>query len=118
MNKLNTGIALLAGLLIAFATSCQKISDSRPKDVLPEEAMRSVMIDLYLFEGSACIKQIPVGDSTRVPYYNAILKKHGTTLAQYDSSTVWYGRHAVILQKIHQQVLDSLSERSLKLEKK
>jgi len=116
MNKHNIGIVLLLGLLISLTvSSCKK--SLQPKDVLPEEKMTSIMIDLYLFDGSANVKQIPIGDSTRVPYYNAILKKHGVTLAQYDSSTVWYGKHTPILQKIHQQVVDSLTARSLKLEK-
>ncbi|MDR3706465.1 MAG: DUF4296 domain-containing protein [Paludibacteraceae bacterium] len=117
MKKHNIGIVFLLGLLISLtALSCKK--SSQPKDVLPEEKMTSVMIDLYLFDGSASVKQIPVGDSTRIPYYNAILKKHGITLAQYDSSMVWYAKHTPILQKMHQRVVDSLTARSMKLEKK
>lgn len=117
MKKHNISIVFLFALLVALTTSsCKKAS--QPKDVLPEEKMTSVMIDLYLLDGSASVKQIPVGDSTRIPYYNAILKKHGTTLAQYDSSMVWYAKHMPILQKIHQRVVDSLTARSMKLEKK
>lgn len=117
MNKHNLIIALIVGILAIFASSCGH-KHEKSGDVLSEEKMRSVMIDLYLFDGGACMKQIPVGDTTRVPYYTAILKKHGITLAQYDSSMVWYGKHVSILQKIHQQVLDSLTERSVELEKK
>lgn len=97
-------VALL--LVISLLVSCE----NRPKQVLSDEKMEAVMLDLFLFEGAANVKKIPVGDTLRAHYYNQILAKHGITLAQYDSSLVWYMNKPKTYEKIHQQLQQKLEQ--------
>lgn len=73
-------------LVLGLITAC----DNRPKEVLSGHKMEAIMVDLFLFEGTANVKKIAVNDTVKAHYYNQILKKHRVTIAQYDSSLVWY----------------------------
>ncbi|MBN1463630.1 MAG: DUF4296 domain-containing protein [Paludibacteraceae bacterium] len=95
-------------LLLAFTLllSCE----NKPQQVISDEKMEAVMLDLFLFEGAANAKKIPVGDTLRAHYYNQILEKHGITLAQYDSSLVWYMNKPKAYEKIHQHLQQKLEQ--------
>lgn len=111
-NKM-LSLALLAALALT-TTSCHK--EEKPKSVLTDVQMQSIMMDLYLFEGSATVKQLPIGDMSKVPYYSAILKKHNVSLAQFDSSMVWYAKHTKEFKELHKVVVDSLEARKSALD--
>jgi hypothetical protein len=70
--------------------------------------MKAVMKDLYLYDGAASVKQIPIGDSIKNAAYDAILSKHGVTIAQYDSSMVWYAKHMPEFVEMNKAVVDEL----------
>ena len=88
-------------ILIGLFTAC----NNRPKEVLSDEKMEAIMVDLFLFEGAATVKNIPVGDTLKTNYYNQLLQKHGVTLAQYDSSLVWYLKNPKLYVALHERVL-------------
>lgn len=109
-NNIAYRVLLIASVIVVL-NACSK-SVERPATVLPEEKMQAVMLDLYLLDGAANAKLMPIGDTTKVVYYNAILKKHNITLAQFDSSMVWYAKHLQVFEKMHKPVLDSLEARN------
>lgn len=114
MRKLKSNIfryVVALASLVFVAQACGNKSE-RPSNLVPEETMQSVMLELYLFEGAASVKQMPIGDSTKVAYYNLILKKHHISLADFDSTMAWYSKNLKELNKMHKIVLDSIEARN------
>ncbi len=97
---------LLLGLFMLLLTACE----SRPKEILDNKTMESVMYDLYTFEGEAAVSGMAVGTSEKSPYYNAILEKHNITNAQFDSSLVWYAAHPSKFEVLHKTVVEKLQK--------
>ena len=97
-RKLNR-ILLVGGL--AVLCSCKP---SIPRDVIDPDDMEDILYDYHLADAAANLNN----DSTR--FYNArlyqlaVLKKHGVTEAQFDSSMVYYTRHTEKLYAIYEQL--------------
>ena len=95
-RKLNR-ILLVGGL--AVLCSCKP---SIPRDVIDPDDMEDILYDYHLADAAANLNS----DSTR--FYNArlyqlaVLKKHGVTEAQFDSSMVYYTRHTEKLYAIYE----------------
>ncbi|MDR1679157.1 MAG: DUF4296 domain-containing protein [Prevotellaceae bacterium] len=111
MKLLNKIRVILISCVLAICVFSCKDSETPPAGLLSAAQMRSVMIDLYLFEGSAQVKNIPAGDTLKNLYYSQILAAHGITQAQYDSSLVWFVERLPMYEALHKQVLDSLEAR-------
>lgn len=75
--------------------------EERPKDVLSRGKMEDVLYDYHLMQG--LIDRIPYNERAEKAqdYINAVYEKHHITEAQFDSSIVYYNRHAKDLHKIY-----------------
>ena len=72
--------------------------------------MRSVLVDLHKMEGMIQVSGLQRGhDATEDAYYAAVLKEHGVTQAQFDSSIVWYTKHPQLFDKIYPKVFAQIS---------
>ena len=63
--------------------------------------MRDVLVDLHKTDAllqMAGQQNIPIEEKNL--YYAQVLKKHGITQAQFDSSIVWYTAHPQLFDKI------------------
>lgn len=107
-NMFRYSLAIVSFVLVLQACGSKV---ERPDTLVPEATMQSVMIDLYLLEGAASVKMMPIGDPSKEPHYNLILNKHKISLAQFDSTMIWYSKHLDLLDKMHKVVLDSLEAR-------
>ena len=67
-------------------------------------------LDLFLFEGASQVKNISLQDSIKGKYYNQVLNKHSVTMAQYDSTLVWYMKNTKYYVPMHEQVLLELKQ--------
>lgn len=79
--------------------------DKRPDLVLSEREMTALLVDIhrseaYLTAGSA----IFLSDSAKKVLRQSILKKHGVTQAEFDSSLNWYGRNIDEYVKLYANV--------------
>jgi hypothetical protein len=72
--------------------------------------MESVLFDLYLFDGTAQVKNIPFSDPEKTEYYQAILKKHHLTQSQFDSSLVWYSKKPESFMKMQDKISGRLKK--------
>lgn len=97
-RKLNR-ILLVGGL--AVLCSCKP---SIPRDVIDPDDMEDILYDYHLADAAASLNS----DSTRSYnarlYQLAVLKKHGVTEAEFDSSMVYYTRHTEKLYAIYEKL--------------
>lgn len=103
-------IAVLCSLLL-LVSACE----SRPKGILSKSEMRSVLYDYHLAQGM--IESMPSGQSLRGNnYLDAVFRKHGITVAEFDSSMVWYNAHAEELRDIYSDLKKEFSARNEEIE--
>ena len=86
--------------------------DKRPDLVLSEREMTALLVDIhrseaYLTAGSA----IFASDSAKKVLRQSILKKHGVTQAEFDSSLNWYGRNIDEYVKLYANVEKQLDKK-------
>ncbi|WP_181306423.1 DUF4296 domain-containing protein [Rufibacter sp. XAAS-G3-1] len=90
---------------------------AKPADLISEEQMTRIMIDVHLTE-AAIGRTIPNYDTSRVAYREAhkrILKRHAVSDSAFKHSYDFYLSNPALLDKIYEDVLDSLSLREAKL---
>lgn len=81
----------------------------RPHNVLSSKEMENVLYDLHRTEGILQAKGYGYNrDEENAGYYEAVLRKHGVTQAQFDSSLVWYTDNPRRFDKIYPKVIDRL----------
>lgn len=101
INKYHIVCALA---LIFMWTGCKV---RRPKEVIPESQMENLLYDYHI--AKALGENLPYNENyKKTLYIEYVFKKHGTTEAVFDSSMVWYTRHAEILSKIYERVSKKL----------
>lgn len=88
-------------------TACNKSKDS----TLSRKEMTSFLIDLHTLDGALSSKGMgAIDDRNNVYYYNALLKKHGITKAQFDSTLVYYAKNPKKFERIYTVVLEELTQ--------
>jgi hypothetical protein len=79
--------------------------------------MEDILYDYYVSQGMASVSEQKIGteDYRRDLFFNAVLKKHRVTRAEFDSSLVYYYTRADKFVDICHNVQDRLSEEALDL---
>lgn len=99
--------------LIAFIllTACS----NRPDGVLDRSDMKEFLVELHLLDGVLATK--PPGNIQREKeyYYNALMRKHGITQADFDSSLVYYASKPKSFERMYTQVVKQLEDFELQL---
>ena len=98
-------------IVAVICMACIGCKPGVPKDVIQPDEMEDILYDYYLSREMA---QKPSGGDNspylRTLYYKAVLKKHGVTEAEFDSSLVYYYGHADDFAKIYSRVSDRMQE--------
>lgn len=105
--------ALVLALLLVGGSACggskgkwKQIDLKTVKELLPE-----------MLTAEASFNQRGLEDSLRVVGFQAILSRYGYTLADWDSSLVWYGRHQIVeYQKLYEHAALVLESRQATLQ--
>ena len=100
-------ITAVVGLLLLSA--CKP---SIPEEVIQPDDMEDILYDYHVSQG------MPVENPARTDYYRnlyfeSVLKKHGVTKAEFDSSLVYYYTRADRLIDIYKQVQKRLGDEAL-----
>ena len=109
MNKLALLFLAIVGLL-----SCKP---GTPSQYIQPGDMEDILYDYHLAQSAAQLEDGVNSDErdfNRTVNMAAVLKKHGVTQAEFDSSLVFYYTHAERFQKMYQRVADRLSNEALK----
>lgn len=87
-----------------------------PSDVIQPDDMEDMLYDYHVAQAMAredrSSNQL---DQTRTKYFLAVLKKHGVTEADFDSSLVYYYSHIDYLKNIYSRVNERLSDEAKSL---
>jgi len=95
--------------LCFFSLCLLSLTACRPKGILSTRQMEDILVDLHTSEGVLQVAGYNYGhDEAYRGYCLTILKQHGITQAQFDSSLVWYTAHPTIFDKIYPKVIDRL----------
>lgn len=90
---------------------CIGCKPSVPGNIIQPDDMEDILYDYYLSREMA---QKPSGEGNssylRTLYYKSVLKKHGVTEAEFDSSLVYYYGHADDFAKIFSRVSDRMQQ--------
>ena len=105
--------ALLVVLLLIGGSACggfgskwKRIDLVTVKEILPE-----------MLTAEAAFNQKGLSDSLRMVGFQAILDRYGYTLADWDSSLVWYGQHQIVeYQKLYESASLVLESRQARLQ--
>ncbi len=97
---------MLLGLAALVALSSVSCSDDRTK-ILSEGKMEDVLFDYHLAEGISRVKR--VDSLTAKGFYDEILRKHGITQAEFDSSMIFYMKNADKLHAIYERLADRMT---------
>ena len=99
MRRKLSKLLLIGGIAVLYA--CKP---SIPRDVIQPDDMEEILYDYHLADAAADLHS----DSSRIYnirlYQLAVLKKHGVTEAQFDSSMVYYTRHTERLYAIYERL--------------
>lgn len=88
-----------------------------PANAIPEDRFVPVMVDVHLVEATINQKFGRIDDTTSSSqrYYEALFEKHHITRTEFDSTFNYYKRNPRQMEKIYQQVNDSLESLSKSL---
>ncbi len=96
-------LLLFVALSLFSSASCSK----KEKMLLSEKKMENVLFDYHVAEGIARMKS---ADSTQQRVlFNAVLEKHNISQAQFDSSMIFYMKHADRLHGIYEHLSERLT---------
>ena len=96
--------------------ACKSQNNTPPANVLTTTEMTAVIMDLYIAEAKT-MKTKAQSDTTLAVYQiykDAVYKKHKLDTATFNRSFRWYTSHTEMMDKVYQEVVDSLGLREEK----
>lgn len=99
-------------LFVLIATGCSK----RPKGILSEDKMVAVMADIQIaeaYERNGNANEYLNGQNRELLGIG-VLKQHGVTMEEMDSTLAWYGRNMDEYSKLYKKIDIELNKRQLK----
>lgn len=94
-------------LLLLLSVACSKA----PRGVLDEDDMADLLVDFHKGEAYVDIHSTEYfNDSLRAVIKQSVLKKHGVTPEEFDSSLAWYGRNVDVYVDVYADVVQRLKK--------
>ncbi len=95
-------------LALLFVISCKGV----PDNVIGPEDMSQIMADIHMAESVVEMNGAKYAtDSARMALKQSIVMRRGYTMAQLDTSFMWYGAHLKEYDKVYDRTLEILEER-------
>ena len=110
MSDQSSKYYLLFAFFLLAIVSC---TPSVPGRYIQPDEMESILYDYHIAD--AMYQSDDGKATTMIVYKAAILKKHGVSEADFDSSMVYYTRHTRLLQKIYESLSTRLSKEAMAL---
>lgn len=111
MRRLSIHLVIVSATVLALLSACKP---SVPSKYLQPDDMEDLMYDYYVSQGMSSSRS---GSAEYEHRYNmeSVLRKYGLTLAEFDSSLVYYYNHMEQMNQIYTNVQKRLSEEALEL---
>lgn len=103
---------LLAFGFVALLVGCKP---GTPSEYIQPDDMEDILVDYHMARAMAEQADGPFEERSyrQALYVEAVMKKHGVTKAEFDSSLVYYYRRADRFDKMYQNVADRLEAQAL-----
>lgn len=98
-------ISLLAAMIAL--TACVR----RPRGVLSDKEMIPIVADMELAEASLRTMPVGSGDERRAALVEYVLRKHGVSREEFDSTMSWYGHNSDMYYEMCEKVDRELARR-------
>lgn len=105
------------GLVLAVCcmVSIQSCKPTIPSKYLSKGEMTDILYDIHVAEAMSINDPNGEKDGDMITYREAILKKHGVTPADFDSSMVYYMRHTKLMHDVYTDLADRLTDEAQSL---
>ena len=103
---------------VVFTLSCNK---DKKKLIIPKKDFEEILVDIHLMDGLTRqhkIRNELAKENDSLNYYDAILRSHNYTRAQFDSSMVYYSENINKFDEIYENVLSELNRLEAQAEDK
>ena len=106
--------ALYIVIAVGLLSACGK---KIPDDIIQPDAMESLLYDYHL--ASTMSTSLPYNENyKKEAYFDYVFQKHNVTEAEFDSSMVWYTRHAEELATIYKNLKERLEREDKNLKER
>lgn len=102
---------IMAAMAVVFLTTACK--PGIPKEYIQPHEMEQIIYEYHMAETLYKMPGNGYGASDMLAFKTAILKNHGYTEAEFDSSMVYYLRHTNEMKEVYEKVADRLSKEAL-----
>lgn len=96
------GLKTLLTIILVSVAVCG--CDKRPEGVLPEDKMVDLLTDIQMAEAYNNVSASGQGRVSKEQMIESVLRKHGVTHAQLDSTLLYYGRNIDDYSKLYVKV--------------
>lgn len=101
--------------MVCLLLAIQSCKPSIPSKYLSKGEMVDVLYDIHMAEAMSNLSQNRQDTAVMVTYREAILKKHGLTSADFDSSMVYYMRHTKLMHDVYDVLAERLTDEAKSL---
>ena len=113
---MNKQLSLL--FLIVFLFLGAKCENNQKKHIIPKDEFVDILVDIHLMDG--IMRQPDLRKSLlkkdTIDYYNAVLRAHDYSRAQFDSTIIYYSKEIREFDNIYQDVLSTLNQMEAEVE--
>jgi len=102
----------IIGVLLVFLVACKP---GTPSEYIQPDKMEDILVDYHMARaiGEEAMSNNGTEYYIQEVYIDAVLKKHGVTRAEFDSSLVYYYTRADRFEEIYKRVASRLEEQAL-----
>lgn len=111
LHRTFMGLAWLVGIVMLLM-SCKP---TVPSKYLSKSEMADILYDIHIAEAMTSVNNDAKDTAAMVTYREAVLKKHDVSLADFDSSMVYYMRHTKLMHDVYEELSDRLSDEAQSL---
>lgn len=114
MEKMNDKLSRLLGMLavVLLMMGMASCKPSLPSGILSKGKMTDILYDYHV---ALAMAQADGDNGKSIAYKEAVLKKHGVTTADFDSSMVYYMRHTELMHDVYKDLGDRMNDEVMAL---
>lgn len=102
-------VLVSAVFVVGMSIFLQSCKPSIPSKYLSQGKVTDILYDIHIAEAMSSEESNGMERGTMISYREAVLKKHGVTSAEFDSSMVFYMRHTKMMHDIYTDLSDRLT---------
>ena len=102
-------------LSVWLMNSCTPPDDAQPDNLIPEPRMAAILTEIHIAEGRVSRLGISTSDSSNIVYKRLerqIFRQLRVDTSAYTKSYIYYSSHPRGMERVYEQVIENLKERT------